>query len=157
MSIVTLSTTDSISAVVTDINTVSSNLGDAKALFYGNNCVDAINQIKTITEIYDDSDKIIATTYTSYDAQASEFALASYDDNGNFLFTGANDSDIKALFTVTGNAVTYDNGILSMSDSVEVDQLSDSAITTTKFDQTTVLKIYDENDTVILTLYGPGI
>ena len=157
MPIVTVNTTDSIATVVSDINTISSNIGNTAKLFFSNNCVDAINRIKTITEIYDDSDKIIDTVLVSYDTIASNLADASYDNNGNFTFTGAIDSDVKALFSANGNAVDYEDGILSMTDSVIGSELNDSAITLTKFNNTEVLRIYDNDSSVLLTLYGPAV
>lgn len=157
MPIVTVNTTDSITTVVSDINTISSNIGNSAKLFFSDNCVDAINRIKTITEIYDDSDKIIDTVHVSYDTIASDFADASYDNNGNFTFTGAIDSDVKALFSANGNAVDYEDGILSMTDSVIGSELNDSAITLTKFNNTEVLRIYDNDSSVLLTLYGPAV
>lgn len=157
MPIVTVNTTDSIATVVSDINTISSNIGNGAKLFFSDNCVDAINRIKVITEIYDDSDKIVDTVHVSYDAVATDLAASSYDDNGNFTFTGAIDSDVKALFSVTGDAVDYGDGVLSMTDSVIGSQLSDSAITITKFNDTEVLRIYDNDSSVLLTLYGPAV
>lgn len=157
MPIVTVNTTDSIATVVSDINTISSNIGNTAKLFFSDNCVDAINRIKTITEIYDDSDKIIDTVLVSYDTIASDLADASYDNNGNFTFTGAIDSDVKALFSANGNAVDYEDGILSMTDSVIGSELNDSAITLTKFNNTEVLRIYDNDSSVLLTLYGPAV
>lgn len=157
MPIVTVNTTDSITTVVSDINTISSNIGNSAKLFFSDNCVDAINRIKTITEIYDDSDKIIDTVHVSYDTIASDLAAASYDNNGNFTFTGAIDSDVKALFSANGNAVDYEDGILSMTDSVIGSELNDSAITLTKFNNTEVLRIYDNDSSVLLTLYGPAV
>lgn len=157
MPIVTVNTTDSIATVVSDINTISSNIGNGAKLFFSDNCVDAINKVKTITEIYDDSDKIVDTVYASYNAVATDFADALYDDNGNFTFTGAIDSDVRALFSITGDAVDYENGVLSITDSVAGSQLNDSAITTTKFNNTEVLRIYDNDSSVLLTLYGPAV
>lgn len=159
MAIRTFSVNDTIADFVTNMNGLSTEVGDPMLSSFapGKNIVDQINILRARVAGFDDSSEIVRAIRSGISVEHNEYGNLTYDPNvGKIEFTPPVVSDIKPRLSGIGQ-IRFSNGQMLLDSGVNASFIINETVSYTKFKNVVTFEVLDSDGTNLYTFKSPGI